>query len=167
MSPQPEETPTAAKCLACGTALSSPDAPCPECAATHTQADSGAERLPGAVKEIAGYRIIRELGAGGMGTVYEAHEEKMSRRVALKVLSRHLAPSQKAADRFAHEAWIGGKLNHPNLVKIYERGSWQELDYFSMELIDGGSLGDVIRKLKSGGRDERLGLEFGSREYVH
>ncbi len=118
-------------------------------------------------KRIAGYRILRELGAGGMGTVFEAHDEKMDRRVALKVLSRSLAPSEKAGLRFEQEAWIAGKLDHPNLVKVYERGSWEDLSYYAMELVDGGSLGDVIKNLKRWGRDDRWNLEFGSREYTH
>lgn len=119
-----------------------------------------------ALKQIAGYRIVRELGSGGMGSVFEAHEEKMNRTVALKVLARHLAPSEKAGLRFEQEAWLAGKLDHPNLVKVYDRGSSEGLSYFSMEMVDGGSLNDVVQNLKRTGRDETLGLTFGSREYV-
>jgi serine/threonine protein kinase/Flp pilus assembly protein TadD len=157
-------------CATCGEKLPDPTAGCSNCAATQSlteAADARKAAVVSAPKGIAGYKIIRELGAGGMGTVYEAYEEKMQRRVALKVLSRHFAPSQKAPDRFAREAWIGGKLNHPNLVKIYERGGWEDLNYYSMEFVDGGSLADVVRRLKNDGRDEKLGLEFGSREYIH
>ena len=117
-------------------------------------------------KELAGYRIIREIGAGGMGTVYEAFEREMHRRVALKVLSRHQSASERAEARFAREAWIGGRLNHPNLVRVYERGTWQEISFYSMELLDGGSLHDVIRRMRQWGRDETWGLDFGTREYV-
>ena len=101
-----------------------------------------------------------------MGTVFEAFEERMKRRVALKVLSRHLSKSQKAESRFAREAWIAGKLNHPNLIKVYERGEMEDVTFFSMELADGGSLHDVIRNLKVWGRDESWNLEFGSKDYV-
>jgi len=117
-------------------------------------------------KQIAHYRIIRELGAGGMGTVFEAHDERMNRNVALKVLSRHQAPSGKAEQRFAREAWIAGKLEHPALVKVYDRGTWEELSYYSMELVHGGSLHDVIGNMQHWGRDDRLGLEFGTGDYV-
>ncbi|MCI0441070.1 MAG: serine/threonine protein kinase, partial [Chloroflexi bacterium] len=55
-----------------------------------------------------------------MGTVYEALDTHMNRRVALKVMSRRLASSSKAAERFAREAWLAGRLNHPNLVKVYD-----------------------------------------------
>ncbi len=121
---------------------------------------------PVALREIPGFRILREIGHGGMGTVYEALDLKMNRRVALKILSRHHSRSEKAEVRFTREAWIGGKLNHPNLVKVFEMGSWEDLSFYSMELVDGGSLYDVIRSMKRSGRDETQGLQFGSREYI-
>ena len=114
---------------------------------------------------IRGFRVLRPLGAGGMGAVYEAVEEAMQRRVALKVLGRHLTGYEEAGDRFKREAWIAGKLNHPNLVRVFGRGEDGDLSYFSMELVDGGSLHDVLRNLKQGGRDDRLGLVFESAAY--
>ncbi len=160
-------------CPRCSRPLPGAGEPCAEC----TLIDQNTRTIVGGdapqtteftgPKQIAGYRILRELGAGGMGTVFEAHDEKMDRRVALKVLSRHQAPSEKAGLRFEQEAWIAGKLDHPNLVKVYERGQWEELSYYAMELVDGGSLGDVIKNLKRWGRDDRWNLEFGSREYTH
>ena len=108
-------------CPTCGRVIPSGKT-CPDCSAT--VADEGWE--PGTEftgpRRIAGYRILRELGAGGMGTVFEAFEEQMNRHVALKVLSRHASPSQRADKRFEQEAWIAGGLDHPNLVKVYERG---------------------------------------------
>jgi len=101
-----------------------------------------------------------------MGTVFEAHDAKMNRSVALKILSRHISSAEKAADRFAREAWIGGKLNHPNLVRVYDRGVFEDLSFYTMELVDGGSLYDIIRHLKQWGEDRDWGLEFGSSEYV-
>ena len=140
---------------------------CPSCAKTRLPDDAGpAHAAPGAPRQIAGYRIVRELGAGGMGTVFEAFDEKMNRSVALKILSRHISSAEKAADRFAREAWIGGKLNHLNLVRVYDRGQFEDLSFYSMEMVDGGSLYDVIRHLKQWGKDREWGLEFGSREYV-
>ena len=180
-------------CELCGASLPSPGAACPQCAVTDVSGrppegqqpartrpgglDSAAETIdaaprpsgaaPAGPARIAGYRILRELGAGGMGSVYEAYDEKMKRTVALKVMAGHLAPSQKAGLRFEQEAWIAGKLDHPNLVKVYDRGAWQDLRYFAMELVDGGSLHDVIQNLKKSGRDAKWDLEFGSREYIH
>ncbi|HET6372620.1 MAG TPA: serine/threonine-protein kinase, partial [Candidatus Polarisedimenticolia bacterium] len=117
-------------------------------------------------KEIAGYSILREIGAGGMGTVYEATDIKMNRRVALKVLSRRLAASSHAADRFAREAWIGGKLSHPGLVRVFERGESDDFLFYSMEMVEGCSLADLIGNLKLSGRDESLGLAFTGGEYL-
>jgi tetratricopeptide (TPR) repeat protein len=135
---------------------------------TATAGPSGAPR-PGAYsgpKTVGGYRIVRELGAGGMGTVFEALDEKMQRHVALKVLGRHLSEHEGSSDRFTREAWIAGRLNHPNLVRVLARGEDQDVRFYSMELVDGGSLHEVVRNLKTFGKDERWGLVTGSREYV-
>ncbi|MEE9292060.1 MAG: protein kinase [Acidobacteriota bacterium] len=155
-------------CPNCGAKILDRAAGCLRCAATDSLGEVATQgaRSASVPKEIAGYRVVRELGAGGMGTVYEAYDQEMNRPVALKVLSRHLSESAKADARFAREAWIGGRLNHVNLVRVYGRGEWQELSYYSMELVGGGSLHDVITRMKRDGRDETRGLEFGSREYL-
>ncbi|MGH9868010.1 MAG: protein kinase domain-containing protein [Candidatus Polarisedimenticolia bacterium] len=119
-----------------------------------------------APSKIAHFAIRGTLGAGGMGTVYRAHDERMNRQVALKVMGRHLI-SEKAGRRFELEAWIAGRLDHPHIVKVYERGEWEEISFLSMELVDGGSLADVIESLKRTGRDESRGLAYGSSQYVH
>jgi serine/threonine protein kinase/Flp pilus assembly protein TadD len=115
---------------------------------------------------IAHFAIQRELGAGGMGVVYLARDERMKRDVALKVMARSQL-SEKAGKRFAQEAWIAGRLDHPNLVRVYERGEAEGLHYFSMELVEGGSLADVVQKMRRSGRDDGLGLEFTSSGYIH
>ena len=154
-------------CPACGAVRPGGASACPSCTATR-EAEGTAPEAPdfAGPKQVAGYRILRELGAGGMGAVFEAHDEKMDRRVALKILSRHQAPGERSVERFAQEAWIAGKLDHPNLVKVYERGAWEELHYYSMELVRGGSLADVVKNLRRWGRDDRLRLEFGTADYV-
>lgn len=178
------------QCAVCEASLVRPGATCAHCATTlasvtphgdtkQTRSASPRDPLtqsdvatlgPGekgaGPSRVAGYRILGELGTGGMGSVYRAYDEKMKRPVALKVLSRRLAPSRTAGRRFEQEAWIAGKLDHPNLVKVYDRGTWENLSYFAMELIEGGSLNDVIRNLKKCGRDERREFDFGSRDHV-
>lgn len=168
MSREAERTRTLSACQICGGPLPVQGGACPNCAATiSTPADQAT--IPCATptpRRVAGYTILRQLGAGGMGTVFEAWEEGMRRKVALKLIAGSLAPSESAVHRFALEAWVGGRLSHPNLVKVFERGTWEDVSYYSMELVEGGSLGDVIRNLKTHGRDESLGLVFGTREFV-
>ncbi|NIM01721.1 MAG: protein kinase [Acidobacteria bacterium] len=177
MSADESNTGDRTRCAECGAAQPGPDGLCASCSPTVIR-DPDEEPLTETVAEvtrpdgyagpaqIAHFRVIRKLGAGGMGTVLEAEDEKMNRRVALKVMARHQALSDKAEKRFEQEAWIAGRLDHPNLVKVYERGGWEELSYFSMELVHGGSLADVIRNLKERGRDDRFDVTFGTGEYV-
>jgi len=157
----------ASGCRSCGKSVARGEDYCPACMRTLTAGASDPGQTRSGPRRVASYRIVSELGAGGMGTVFEAYDEKMERPVALKLLSRQVAASGKAALRFEQEAWIAGKLNHPNLVKVYERGHWDEFSYYAMELVRGGSLHDVISNMKSRGRDDRWDLVFGSRAYIH
>ncbi len=114
---------------------------------------------------IAGYEIQRLIGAGGMGAVYEAVQERPHRKVALKVLRRGLA-SGSALKRFEHEAQVLGRLHHPGIAQIFEAGTFRlevdgstsELPYFAMELIpDARPLTEYVRAKKPRTR-ERLEL---------
>jgi len=96
------------------------------------------------------FEIIRELGRGGMGIVYEARQVSLNRRVALKVISGSLGLSSKAVLRFQREAEAAGKLHHTNIVPIYATGNDDGVHYYAMELIDGPSLHQVIRSLRRG-----------------
>jgi len=101
---------------------------------------------------IPGYRILRRIGAGGMGVVYEAEQESPRRLVAIKVL-RHAVPSGEAARRFALEADVLGQLQHPGIAQIYGAGSFEGpaglQPYLAMELIRGAPLNksDRVREL--------------------
>ncbi|MEM8678014.1 MAG: serine/threonine-protein kinase [Planctomycetota bacterium] len=91
-------------------------------------------------ERIGKYRIIRRLGVGGMGEVFEAEQESPRRRVALKIIrAAHLTP--KLVRRFEHEAFVLGQLQHPGIAHIYESGMVEMLGrsqpYFAMELLDG------------------------------
>ncbi len=97
-------------------------------------------------KTLGGYRILERIGRGGMGTVYKAEQLSLSRVVALKVLSSKLVSDPLFVERFVREAKAAGQLNHPNLVQVFDVGRDRNIYYFSMELMENGSVGDVVSK---------------------
>ena len=91
------------------------------------------------------YRIIEEIGAGGMGVVYRAHDERLDRTVAIKVLAPGLLEGEAALKRFRREALALARINHPNIATLYDVGSENGTDYLVMEDIPGISLEERIR----------------------
>ena len=89
---------------------------------------------------IPGYRIVRELGFGGMAVVYEADQIGLKRRVALKMGLDGPSHDAELLARFQTEAEAAASLHHPNIVEIYEIGESAGRPYFSMPLIEGGTL---------------------------
>jgi eukaryotic-like serine/threonine-protein kinase len=86
------------------------------------------------------YRIVEKIGAGGMGEVYLAEDTKLDRNVALKFLSLHLCQDEAYRQRFEREAQAAAKLDHPNIVTVYEVGEFQGRPFFAMQHIEGRSL---------------------------
>ena len=96
---------------------------------------------------IAGkYRIIEEVGAGGMGIVYKAEDLKLKRCVALKFLPPHLMDSPELRERFLIEAQAAAALSHPNICVIHEVGESEERPYIAMEYVEGETLRDKLKK---------------------
>ena len=93
---------------------------------------------PGA--RLGSYEIVTPLGAGGMGEVYRAHDLKLGRDVALKVLPPSLADDQTALARFDREARSVAQLSHPNILGIFDFGHEGAMAYAVMELLDGETL---------------------------
>ncbi|MEM9380473.1 MAG: FHA domain-containing serine/threonine-protein kinase [Planctomycetota bacterium] len=90
--------------------------------------------------QISGYRVDRLLGRGGMGDVFLSTQESLQRRVALKVLKRKLASDQTFVQRFRDEARAAARLNHPNIVTVYDVGEEGGKHFLSMEFMAGGSI---------------------------
>jgi serine/threonine protein kinase/tetratricopeptide (TPR) repeat protein len=107
---------------------------------------------PAAPSRIGEYRILREIGRGGMGVVYEAEQISMRRRVALKVLFPSITSRPNAVKRFQQEAWAAGGLKHTNIVAVYQLGQERGIWYCAMELVEGRPLSEVIEELRHAGR---------------
>ena len=96
------------------------------------------------------YHIVREVGRGGMGVVYEAQQISLGRRVALKVLPFAAAVDPKQRQRFQIEAQAAAQLHHPHIVPVFGVGCDEGVHYYAMQFVDGQSLAAVIRDLRSG-----------------
>ncbi|MCS6866018.1 MAG: serine/threonine-protein kinase [Gemmataceae bacterium] len=101
----------------------------------------GSSALP---ERLGDFRIVRELGRGGMGVVFEAVQESLGRPVALKVLARHAQLDPKRRERFIREAQAAAKLHHTNIVPVFGVGEHDGWPYYVMQLIPGSGLHTII-----------------------
>ena len=97
-------------------------------------------------ERIGHYSIVSELGRGGMGVVYKAHEDSLNRFVALKVLGQHLSEDESFVERFKREAQSAASLNHPNIVQVYAIDEFEGQHYFAMEYVKGVSIQQMIKR---------------------
>ncbi|NOZ95742.1 MAG: serine/threonine protein kinase [Acidobacteria bacterium] len=97
-------------------------------------------------ERIGPYTVVEELGRGGMGVVYKAHDPSLDRFVAIKVLGTHLTEDPSYVQRFSREARAAAALNHPNIVQVYTIGEDSGRHYFVMEYVKGTSVQELIRK---------------------
>jgi serine/threonine protein kinase/WD40 repeat protein/tetratricopeptide (TPR) repeat protein len=98
--------------------------------------------------QVGDYRILRKIGEGGMGVVYEAEQVSLGRRVALKVLSRQAISDARAQARFRREARSAARLHHTNIVPVFEVGQEGDVCYYAMQLIQGQGLDQVVLEVR-------------------
>ena len=117
--------------------------------------------VPTAIKSgvLGAYRILREIGRGGMGVVYEAEQVQLGRRVALKVMHELGGEGHKLLQRFLRESKTAAKLQHTNIVPVYDVGGDRDIWYYAMQLIPGKPLNEVLQEihlLADGSNEARL-----------
>lgn len=105
------------------------------------------------LEQLGDYRIVREIGRGGMGIVYEAEQQSLGRRVAVKVFPRQALGDSKHLRRFRREARTAALLHHTNIVQVFGVGEQDGLSYYVMQLIQGIGLDKVIGQLKGSPSD--------------
>jgi serine/threonine-protein kinase len=143
--------------VSCPDEMAGKEVKCPTCGKP-VQIPKAEAPPPEKANRLGKYTIVRKIGEGGMGAVYEAVQDGLGRRVALKVLPKHMTKKPKQLERFRREAHAAAVLNHPNIVMVYEMDEDQGFHFFSMEYVEGVSLQD---RIKNGGRlpiKEALGI---------
>jgi len=122
------------------------------------QVDDAAARGSGAgnPRRLGDFLLVREIGRGGMGVVYEAQQTSLHRRVALKVLPPGLGLTPQGVQRFHREAEAAARLHHTHIVPVYAVGEEEGCHYYAMELIEGQPLTEVLRDLRGGGSSPLL-----------
>ena len=118
------------------------------------------QRVPGVVIA-ARYRLVRQLGVGGMGTVWLAHDLLLDSSCALKLIDDDKAQSEEVRLRFAREAKVAAQLRGSHVVDVFEHGEWEGIPYIAMEFLDGEDLGTRLDRLG------RLDLESTYRIIAH
>ncbi len=124
------------------------------CAAASIAQEGGRGEEPRA-GTLGDFRLIREVGRGGMGVVYEAEQISLDRRVALKVLPFAAVLDERQLQRFKHEAQAAALLHHSNIVPVYSVGADRGVHYYAMEFVEGRTLAAVIGELREGKRSSR------------
>jgi len=115
------------------------------------------ESLTGRI--ISHYRVLEQIGAGGMGVVYRAHDERLDRYVALKVLPPGVLADKETRKRFRREALTLSKLTNANIAMVFDFDTQDGIDFLAMELVAGTTLAE---KLAKGALAEREILALGS-----
>jgi serine/threonine-protein kinase len=105
-------------------------------------APAGAAAIP---QSLAGYRLLDRLGEGGMGVVFKAHHATLDRQAAMKVMRPEFAQNERFVARFLREARTAAKIDHPNVVNVYDAGVQDGCLFIAMRFVPGGDLAQVLR----------------------
>jgi len=95
---------------------------------------------------LGSYKVVRSIGAGGMGELYMAHDERLDRDVAIKMLPTDLSQEEERLERFKREAKATSALNHPNILTVYDIGEQDGRPFIVEELLDGEELRDRLNE---------------------
>ena len=132
---------------------------CPSCQRTITIAAAKVEdKLVG--KEVGGCRLIRRLGAGALGVVYEAEQVSVGRRIAIKMLSSRAAAQPEVVQRFQREAKLSAAIQHKNVVGVFDCGMDRGVHFLLMEFVDGNTLAGLSEEPESGRLDAKSATGF-------
>jgi len=118
-------------------------------AGSKPRGEEPADTDPEGAKRIGDFELLREIGRGGMGVVYEARQISLDRRVAVKLLPFAAVLESKQIARFKHEAQAAAHLHHPNIVPVFAIGVERGVHYYAMQYIDGQPLDRAIAELKA------------------
>ena len=110
------------------------------------------------ITEIAGYRVIRQLGAGGMGQVFLVQHPRLPRQDALKLLDAGVSRNDEFKARFQREADLLAQLSHPNIVTLHDRGEFEDRLWITMEYVDGTDASELLKA--DGPLDAELALSL-------
>ncbi len=172
MRPAPEIAQPENRCGRCGAQLNEA-ASCPRCLVGNLLDgfDKPFQAEPETVlqknRTVGEYELGEELGRGGMGVVWKARQRRLNRFVALKLVRESCLPGEAAAQRFRREAETVAKLQHPNVVQIFEVGECDERLFLSMELAEGGSLAEWLKRVAFSPRDAAMLLAKVARGIAH
>lgn len=128
----------------------------PHCNSNHRDsnfADVHTSQRDSAPKTFDDFQIVRRIGHGGMGIVYEAIQRSLQRHVALKVINEAASSKEQHRQRFKREAEAAAGLHHTNIVPIYGIGEDHGLQYYAMQLIEGVTLADILESIRQRGRN--------------
>lgn len=120
--------------------------------------DCGSE--PELPARLGPYALVQKLGEGGMGLVVEARDSELDRRVAIKLIRPDMLPFAKTRQRFENEIQALAKLEHPGIARVLRAGEEDGLRYYAMELVDGESLAEILRRLQSRQPAELFGRDL-------